>query len=101
MHRAGHKTRKVKRKLRYTKRRSLRLRRQRQQRLRRQTGKRRVQRGGQQSEGLVPSIVTGEGILLEEGYNPPVEVRVGGKKEMVSYSTYLRDFKGLTEQELD
>ncbi len=90
MHRRNHKTRKfrrrnAKRKLRYTKRRALRLRRN-----------KRTQRGG-----MAASVVSKEGIVLQEYQDPPVEVSIGGMKAMVPYSTYVRDFKGKTEQELD
>ena len=84
----GHKTRKASRKLRYRKRRSLRLKHRKGRNAYRKT-----MRGG-----MVESVVSKDGTILEAYNDPPV--RVGGTM-VVPYSVFLRDFKGKTEQELD
>jgi hypothetical protein len=48
--------------------------------------------------GMLESIVSKDGTILEAYNDPPV--RVGGTM-VVPYSVFLRDFKGKTEQELD
>ena len=96
MHRRNHKTRKVSRKLRYTKRRSLRLRRQRRQRPLRS---RRAQSGG-----MVASVMSPEGIPIAlQGSNTDTTVikKVGDVPTVMSYKTYANHYKGRDESEFD